>query len=155
MHTVDASETIGRMVEFFPGIKQQQIRSIFAGVLRGVVSQRLLPRAAGGRIAAFEVMVTNARIADLIRDDKADEIHDAIEEGSFFNMQTFGQALIELVVSGEIDQETAANAATNRHDFLVSLEHALKHKDATARQVAEAEAAMDEPELRVIRPAGG
>ncbi len=155
MHTVDASETIGRMIEFFPALKQQQIRSILAGVLCGVVSQRLLPRAAGGRIAAFEVMVTNARIADLIRDDKADEIHEAIEEGSFFSMQTFGQALIELVVSGEIDQETAANAATNRHDFLVSLEHALKHKDATAREVAEAEAAQDEPELRVIRPAGG
>src|SRR5881296_3569175 len=58
MHTVDAMETIGRMIEFFPGVKQQQIRSILAGVLRGVVSQRLLPRTNGGRIAAVEVMVT-------------------------------------------------------------------------------------------------
>jgi len=153
MHTVDAAETISRMIEFFPGIKQQQIRSILAGVLRGVVSQRLLPRAAGGRIAAFEVMVTNARIGDLIREDKADEIHDAIEEGSFFHMQTFSQALIELVVTDEIDRETAANAATNRHDFLVSLDHALKNKDATAREAAEVEAARDEPELRVVQPA--
>jgi twitching motility protein PilT len=153
MHTVDASETIGRMVEFFPGIKQPQIRSILAGVLCGVVSQRLLPRAAGGRIAAFEVMVTNARIADLIRENKADEIPEAIAEGAFFNMQTFSQALIELVISGEIDRETAANAASNRHDFLVMLDHALKYKDATAREVAEAEAAVDEPELRVIQPA--
>jgi twitching motility protein PilT len=153
MHTVDAAETIGRMVEFFPGIKQQQIRSIVAGVLRGVVSQRLLPRAAGGRIGAFEVMVNNARIGDLIRDDKSDEIHEAIEEGTFFHMQTFSQALIELVVLGEIDQETAANAATNKHDFLVSLEHALKHRDATVKEAAEAEAAQDEPELRVARPA--
>jgi len=153
MHTVDAAETISRMIEFFPGIKQQQIRSILAGVLRGVVSQRLLPRAAGGRIAAFEVMVTNARIGDLIREDKADEIHDAIEEGSFFHMQTFSQALIELVVTDEIDRETAANAATNRHDFLVSLDHALKNKHATAREAAEVEAARDEPELRVVQPA--
>src|SRR6266567_5292314 len=56
MHTVDAAETIGRMVEFFPGVKQQQIRSVLAGVLRGVVSQRLLPKVDGGRVAAVEVM---------------------------------------------------------------------------------------------------
>jgi twitching motility protein PilT len=154
LHTVDASETIARIIEFFPGIKQQQIRSILAGVLCGVVSQRLLPRAEGGRVAAFEVMVNNARIADLIREDKADDIHEAIAEGSFFHMQTFSQALIELVLSGEIDREVAANASTNRHDFLVSLEHALKRRDATLRGAAEAVAAKDEPELRIVRPAG-
>jgi twitching motility protein PilT len=154
LHTVDASETLARIIEFFPGIKQQQIRSILAGVLCGVVSQRLLPRAEGGRVAAFEVMVNNARIADLIREDKADDIHDAIAEGSFFHMQTFSQALIELVLSGEIDREVAANASTNRHDFLVSLEHALKRRDATLRAAAEAVAAEDEPELRIVRPAG-
>jgi twitching motility protein PilT len=153
LHTVDAAETISRIIEFFPSSRQQQIRSILAGVLCGVVSQRLLPRAAGGRVGAFEVMVNNARIADLIRDDKPDEIEGAIAEGSFFHMQTFSQALIALVVSGEIDRETAADAATNRHDFLVSLEHALKDKDATAREAVEAQAAQDEPELRVAHPA--
>ena len=100
MHTVDASETVGRMVEFFPGVKQPLIRSVLAGVLRGVISQRLLPKVDSGRIAAVEVMVNNARIADLIRDNRADEIHDAIDDGSFFEMQTFMQALIELVVDG-------------------------------------------------------
>ena len=130
MHTVDASETLGRMIEFFPGIKQAQIRSILAGVLRGIVSQRLLPRNDGGRIAAVEVMVNNARIADLIRENKTEEIPDAIEEGSFFNMQSFEQALIQLVISGEIDRETAANAATNQHDFIVALEHSLKRQAA-------------------------
>jgi twitching motility protein PilT len=153
LHTVDASETIARIIEFFPGIKQQQIRSILAGVLRGVVSQRLLPRAEGGRVGAFEVMVNNARIGDLIRDDKAEDIHDAIAEGAFFHMQTFSQALIELVLSGEIDREIAANASTNRHDFLVSLEHALKRKHATVRAEVEAEAVKDEPQLRVAGPA--
>ena len=58
------------MIEFFPPEKQQVIRSILAGVLRGVVSQRLLPRADGGRVAAVEVMVNNARIADLIREGR-------------------------------------------------------------------------------------
>src|SRR6266498_1278822 len=72
MHTVDAAETIGRMIEFFPEGKQQMVRSIMAGVLRGVVSQRLLPRIDGGRIAAVEVMVTNTRIADLIRDNQTE-----------------------------------------------------------------------------------
>src|SRR5687768_6574860 len=67
MHTIDAAETIGRLIEFFPGVKQPQVRSIIAGVLRGVISQRLLPRTDGGRIPAVEVMVMNARIDELIR----------------------------------------------------------------------------------------
>jgi twitching motility protein PilT len=130
MHTIDAAETLSRMVEFFPGVKQAQIRSILAGVLRGVVSQRLLPRIDGGRIAAVEVMVNNARIADLIRESKTEEISDAIAEGSFFQMQTFEQALIDLVLSGDIDREVASNAATNQHDFRVALEQALKRQAA-------------------------
>jgi twitching motility protein PilT len=142
LHTIDAAETIGRMIEFFPAEKQEQIRSILAGVLRGVVSQRLLPRINGGRVAAVEVMVNNSRIADLIRDRKTEEIPDAIAEGQFFDMQTFSQALIELVVAGEVDRETAANAATNRHDFLVALDQALKRQAAgveTDRPVSEME----------------
>ena len=74
LHTVDAAETVGRMVEFFPPEKHQQVRSLLAGVLRGVVSQRLLPRRGGGRVAAIEVMVVNARIGDLISENRADEI---------------------------------------------------------------------------------
>jgi twitching motility protein PilT len=152
MHTIDASETVGRMVEFFPGVKQQLVRSVLAGVLRGVVSQRLLPKVDGGRVAAVEVMVNNARIGDLIRENRADEIHDAIKDGSFFQMQTFTEALIDLVVAGEVDQEIAANAATNRHDFLVALERALK-TDAAEKRVVEKEAAEPAlPELRLVRP---
>jgi twitching motility protein PilT len=130
MHTIDAAETISRMIEFFPAAKQEQIRSILAGVLRGVISQRLLPRQRGGRVAAVEVMVNNSRIADLIRESRTEEISDAIDEGQFFDMQTFTQALIELVLAGEFDREVAANASTNRHDFLVALEQALKRQAA-------------------------
>src|SRR5215218_2865941 len=159
MHTVDAAETIGRMTEFFPAIKQPQIRSIVAGVLKGVISQRLLPRVDGGRVAAVEVMVTNARIADLIRESRPEEIHDAIEEGDFFDMQTFSQALIKLVLSGEINRDIAANASTNRHDFLVALERAEKQQTATdaaaqraAEKAAEQDAAAGQmvPGLRVV-----
>jgi twitching motility protein PilT len=150
LHTVDVAESIGRMIEFFPATKQQMVRSILAGVLRGVVSQRLLPKLAGGRIAAVEVMVMNNRIADLTRDDKADEIEDAIAEGQFFQMQTFTQALIELVVAGQIDREVAANAATNRHDFLVALDRALKQQ-AHEFQVAEEAAKQPEEEMPGLR----
>ena len=139
LHTIDAAETIGRMVEFFPAIKQPQIRSILAGVLRGVISQRLLPRVGGGRVPAVEAMVSNARIADLIRDSKTEQIEDAIAEGEFFQMQTFQQALIKLVLSGDVDRETAANAATNKHDFLVALEYALKYEAAERRELEERE----------------
>jgi twitching motility protein PilT len=158
MHTIDAGETISRMIEFFPAVKQDQIRSILAGVLRGVISQRLLPRKeGGGRVAAVEVMLNNARISDLIRDQKTEEITDAIAEGQFFDMQTFSQALIELVVAGDVDREVAANASTNRHDFLVALEQALKRQAAgvaTDRPVSEAEPQVEPgeepmPELRI------
>ena len=138
LHTIDAAETVARMVEFFPPEKQEVIRAILAGVLRGVVSQRLLPKLDGGRIAAVEVMVMNARIADLIREGRADEITDAVAEGEFFQMQTFTQALIEHVLSGKVDPEIAANAATNRHDFLVSLEQASKRQRADQAAAAEA-----------------
>jgi twitching motility protein PilT len=134
LHTVDATETVGRMVEFFPPEKQPLIRSIMASVLRGVVSQRLLPRLGGGRAVAVELMITNARIADLIREGHAEEIPDAIAEGEFFEMQTFSKALIDLVVSGQVDREAAAEASTNRHDFLVELDYELKRQAAAAEQ---------------------
>ena len=145
MHTVDAAETVGRLVEFFPAIKQPQVRSILSGVLKGVVSQRLLPRANGGRVAAVEVMITNSRIAELIRENKPEFIHEAIADGSFFDMKTLSEALIDLVIAGEVDRDTAANAAPNRHDFLVSLEHALKVHAAGPDEGPEDE----EPVIRV------
>jgi twitching motility protein PilT len=147
MHTVDASETIGRMVEFFPAVKQPLIRSIMAGVLRGVISQRLLPRIGGGRVPAVEVMIGNARIADLIRDNKPDEITEAIAEGDFFQMQTFSDALIHLVLEEKVDREVAANAASNRHDFLIALDRALKEQAVQAAAQLESEPEPeDDPE---------
>jgi twitching motility protein PilT len=147
LHTIDAAETVGRMIEFFPPEKQEVIRSIMAGVLRGVISQRLLPKVDGGRVAAVEVMVMNARIADLVREGRADEITDAVDEGEYFQMQTFSQALIDHVLDGRVDSEVAANAATNRHDFLVELEQAVKRKRAAeSRPIEQPQQHVAEPE---------
>ena len=156
MHTLDAAETVGRMIEFFPTAKQPLIRNVLAGVLVGAISQRLMPRIDGGRVAAVEVMVMNARIAELIREDRADEIPDAIADGGFLDMRTFAQALIDLVLDGQVDRETAANAASNRHDFLIGLDQAVRRREAGVDDVlaAQAQKRPEQPEpetsLRVV-----
>ena len=154
LHTIDAAETVSRVIEFFPEAKQAQIRSIMAGVLKGVVAQRLLPSLRGGRVAVVELMITNARIADLIREGKPEEITDAIAEGEYFGMQTFQQALIAAVVRDEIEADVAASAASNRHNFLVALERELKLR---AAGVPAESRASGEPEAippSVLRVAG-
>jgi twitching motility protein PilT len=129
LHTLDAAETIGRLVEFFPPQKQMMVREILAGTLRGVISQRLLPRKDGGRVAAVEVMVVTARIAELIREpEKTHGLTEAIEEGGYHHMQSFAQHLVELVVDDVVELDVAAAAATNRHDFEIAVEQALRRK---------------------------
>jgi twitching motility protein PilT len=163
MHTIDAAETVRRLVEFFPAAQQPHVRSILASVLRGVVSQRLLPKIDGGRVAAVEVMITNSRIEELIRDNRVEEVPEAIADGLFFDMQTLTMALIDLVLAGHVEREVAATAAPNRHDFLVTLDRAEKARAVeAARSEAEAEAdapsadqsptAAELPHLRVIAP---
>jgi Tfp pilus assembly ATPase PilU len=132
-------------------------------VLRGVVSQRLMPRIGGGRVPAVEVMVTNSRIEELLRENRAEEIPEAIEDGEYYDMQTMSRALIELVLDGQVEREVAAAAAPNRHDFVVVLDRAEKARDAQAqdaRKVADAAggtepgatpfAESDSPSLRLI-----
>ena len=155
LHTVDAAETVKRLVDFFPAGKQALIRNILASVLRGVISQRLLPRIQGGRVVAVEVMVRNARIADAIRDDRPHDITAAIGEGSFFDMQTLTQALLDLVVSGEVDRDVAAGAASNRHDFIIALRNAGQQLPADHPLPAELPSAAEPVvELGVRGPAG-
>jgi twitching motility protein PilT len=152
LHTLDAAETIGRMVEFFPHEKQPQVVSIMAGVLRGVISQRLLPRLGGGRIPAVEVMVSNARIAELVRERRTEEISEAIAEGDFFEMQTFSKALIDLVLRNLVERDVAADAATNRHDFLIALEHAEKAAKVAAAAPEPKPKPEPEPQPPTVRP---
>jgi twitching motility protein PilT len=123
MHTIDAGETISRIVELFPPAQQQQMRVSIGGALRGVVSQRLLERADGhGRVPAVEVMVNTGRIYDRILDpDLEPSIHDVIAESRFDGMQTFDQSLLDLVRAGLVTDDDARAVATNPHDFTLAL----------------------------------
>jgi twitching motility protein PilT len=123
LHTIDATETINRLLDLFPPQQQREVRSSFAGALKGIVSQRLVPRADGkGRVPAVEVLIANGRVYDRIVDPSATvEIHDVIAEGEYYGMQTFDQALVKLVREGLVTEEDARRASTNPHDFILAL----------------------------------
>jgi twitching motility protein PilT len=122
LHTTNVSETITRIIDFFPPHQAKQTRVALGGSLVGVISQRLLPRVGGGRAAAIEIMVMNGRIRDLILDaEKTHGIEDIIREGSFYGMQTFDQALLKLYREGLVGLDDAKNAATSPHDFQIML----------------------------------
>jgi twitching motility protein PilT len=123
MHTIDAGETISRIVEMFPPAQQQQMRVSVAGALRGVVSQRLLERADGhGRTPAVEIMLNTGRVYDRILDPELEpSIHAVIAESRFDGMQTFDQSLLDLVREGLVTEEDARAVATNPHDFSLAL----------------------------------
>jgi twitching motility protein PilT len=124
LHTLDASETINRIIDFFPPHLQQQARVMLASTLRGVVSQRLVPRPdSAGRIAAAEIMVVTGRIQDLILNpEETGRITEVISEGSYYGMQTFDQSLLHHVTDGDISVETALEVASSPHDFKLMLD---------------------------------
>jgi twitching motility protein PilT len=119
LHTIDATETVNRIIDFFPLYQQKQVRIMLAGSLRGIISQRLLVRSDGqGRVPAVEVMVATGRIRDLILDpQQTHHIHTAIQEGDFYGMQTFDQSLLGLFEKGLVTLEDANLMASNPHDF--------------------------------------
>jgi twitching motility protein PilT len=128
LHTVDASETINRIIDFFPPHQQQQARAMIAGTLKGIVSQRLVPTADGnGRVACCEILVMTGRARDMILDPKlTGQLPEVISEGSYYGMHTFDQHLLEHVQAGRITMETAMRAATSPHDFKLMLAAAAK-----------------------------
>ncbi len=117
LHTTDASETINRIIDMFPSHQQKQIRIQLGGLLKAVISQRLLPRAdeSGERVLACEIMIHTSTIMNCITDpEKTYLIHETMEQsGRQYGMQTFDMALYKLLSEGMIDQETALSAATN------------------------------------------
>ena len=123
LHTLDASETINRIIDFFPPHLQQQARVMLASTLKGAISQRLVPRIdREGRVAVSEVMVVTGRIQDLIMNpEETGRITEVISEGDFYGMQTFDQALLGYVTDGIVSEEVAMETASSPHDFKLML----------------------------------
>jgi twitching motility protein PilT len=119
LHTVDAPETVNRIVDFFPPHEQQQARSMLAGTLKGVISQRLVRTPDGkGRVATCEILRMTGRVRDMIMNpQETGRLIEVITEGEYYGMQTFDQALLKHVQAGRVSMEEALRAATHPHDF--------------------------------------
>jgi len=119
LHTLDATETINRMIDLFPPHERMQVRAMLAGTLKGIVGQRLIRTKGGeGRVAACEIMVTTGRIKDFITDpDQTGQIQTAIAEGEYYGMQTFDQALLKLIEEDRVKYEEALQVASRPQDF--------------------------------------
>src|SRR5919108_4868424 len=119
VHTVDAAETVNRLIDFFPPHMHQQVRAMIAGTLKGAVAQRLVPAAGGqGRIAVCEVLRMTGRVRDMIMNpDETGRLPEVISEGEFYGMQTFDQHLFEHLKAGRVTMEQALQAASSPHDF--------------------------------------
>jgi len=123
LHTLDAKETIDRIVGMFGNEEQNRIRISLASVLEGVISQRLIPTVRGGRVAGIEILKKTARIEQLIAENRDAEIPDALFEGKeIYGTQTFDQALLDILRRGEITEETALEYATNPADMKLKIQ---------------------------------
>ncbi len=144
VHTVDAPETINRIIDFFPPHMHQQVRAMLAGTLKGVISQRLVRSADGGRVATCEILRMTGRVKDMIMDSsQTGQLPEVIADGAYYGMQTFDQALFDHVKAGRVTVEEAKRAATSPHDFKLLLAADGRRgttmddlADSTARQAA-------------------
>ena len=125
LHTIDATETVNRILDFFPPFQQGQIRLTLAGALRGIVCQRLVPSIGGGLVPSHEIMINTGRIAERIADpDRTSEIHEVIADGEYYGMVTFDKSLLQLVKDGKVSVEAALAASTDTHDLTLQLRQA-------------------------------
>jgi twitching motility protein PilT len=134
LHTLNATETITRIISVFPPYHQKQVRLQLSGVLKGVVSQRLVPRADGkGRVPAVEILVSTARVREcVIEKDKTNEINDAIAKGvTSYGMQSFDQSLMFLMQEKLITYEEALKHCNNPDDFALRVKGILATSDTT------------------------
>jgi twitching motility protein PilT len=119
IHTVDAAESVNRIIDFFPQAEQRQARSMLAGTLKAVVSQRLVPTPdKQGRVATCEILRMTGRVKDMILNpSETGRLPEVISEGVYYGMQTFDQALLSHVQAGRVAMDDALKAATSPHDF--------------------------------------
>jgi twitching motility protein PilT len=123
VHTLDATETINRIIDFFPPHLQHQARVMLASTLKGAIAQRLVPDISGeGRVPASEVMVVTGRVQDLILNpEETGKITEVIGEGEYYGMRTFDQSLLTYVMEGKVAEQVALDYASNPHDFKLML----------------------------------
>jgi twitching motility protein PilT len=143
IHTVDATESINRMLDFFPPHQHGQARSMIAGTVKGVISQRLVPGADGGRVAVCEILRMTGRVRDMITDpSQTGKLVEVITSGGYYGMQTFDQALFGHVKAGRVTFEDAMHVASSPHDFKLLMQ-ADGRRGTTMEDVAAAEARRD------------
>jgi twitching motility protein PilT len=150
LHTLDATETINRIISVFPPYQQKQIRLQLSSILKAVVSQRLVPRADGkGRVPALEVLVSTARVRECIADkDRTKEIHDAIMKGfTTYGMQTFDQSLMHLVKQGLVTYEEALKHVSNPDDFALRFRGIASASDGSWEDFEEGEESEQNPDV--------
>jgi twitching motility protein PilT len=139
IHTVDATESINRLLDFFPPHQHAQARSMIAGTIKGVISQRLVPGADGGRVAVCEVLRTTGRARDMITDPaQTGKLIEVITTGGYYGMQTFDQALFGHVKAGRVTFEDAMRVSSHPHDFKLLMQ-AEGRQGTTMEDVASAE----------------
>ncbi len=117
LHTSSAAKTIDRVVDVFPAAEKDMIRAMLSESLRAVISQALLKKKGGGRVAAHEIMVGTPAIRNLIRENKIAQMYSAIQTGQQFGMQTLDQNLQQLIQSGVVDRNEARSKAANKDNF--------------------------------------
>jgi twitching motility protein PilT len=144
IHTVDATESINRMLDFFPPHQHSQARSMIAGTVKGVISQRLVPGTDGGRVAVCEILRTTGRVRDMITDPaQTGNLVEVIASGGYYGMQTFDQALFGHVKAGRVSFEDAMAVASSPHDFKLLMQ-ADGRRGTTMDDVAQAETQREE-----------
>jgi twitching motility protein PilT len=121
LHTVNAVQTISRILDLYPPHQQAQVRMQLSETLKGIVSQRLLPCTKGGRIPAVEVLVVTPHVKKMIADNNLDQINQAIAKGGFYGMQSFNQSLVKMHKEGLAKLEDIVQAATNPDDVLLAV----------------------------------
>jgi len=155
IHTVDATESINRMLDFFPPHQHQQARSMIAGTVKGVISQRLVPGAEGGRVAVCEILRTTGRVRDMILDPtQTGKLVEVIASGGYYGMQTFDQALYGHVKAGRVTFEDAMRVASSPHDFKLLMQ-AEGRQGTTMDDVASVEERRGAGAPAPDAPAGG
>jgi twitching motility protein PilT len=153
IHTVDATESINRMLDFFPPHQHDQARSMIAGTVKGVISQRLVPGADGGRVAVCEIMRMTGRVHDMILDPaQTGKLVEVITTGGYYGMQTFDQALFGHVKAGRVTFEDAMHVASSPHDFKLLMQSDGR-RGTTMEDVASAESNREPAAKPSLSPA--